>query len=169
MSDHPPSPLLAQYQRRSLSPAEFLEVHRHVLSCSACSEKSNSPRQLKEDYENLRAALLPQPEEPPYHLSPDQVSRYVARQLDRVDLELVESHLEFCDTCAEVNARLEEEASTVAGLDVRAGKAWQVLSSDSAAPQRMGWGRMAALAAVVCVVLGAALLLGLRLFKRPEV
>ena len=133
---------------------------------------------MKEDYEDLRAALLPQPEETPYHLSPDEARGYVARRLEHIDLEIVESHLDFCDTCAETVRRMEEEAASVVasqasgddiGRSVRAGAAWSVLSSDSSAPHRMGWGRIAALAAAVCVMLSAAILLGPKLFKRSEV
>ncbi|HEX8920280.1 MAG TPA: hypothetical protein VF766_02310, partial [Pyrinomonadaceae bacterium] len=177
MSDHPSFQLLAQYSKRTLSPADFLEVHRHILSCPACDEKCSSPQQLKEDYSSLRAALLPQPEEAPYHLSPDEASGYVARRLGRIDLEIVESHLELCDACTETVRLLQEEASAVAsqtsgvgaGRSVRAEAPSRVLSSDPSAPQRTRRWRMAALAAVVCVMLGAALLLGLKLFKRSEV
>lgn len=178
MSDHPSLPLLAQYRKRTLFPADFLEVHRHILSCSACYEKCNSPQQFKEDYESLRAALLPQPEEAPYHLSPDEASRYFERRLDHIDLEIVESHLEFCETCADKVRRLKEEAGVVAsqtssdntGLSIGAKAARRVLpSSIASASHRMPWGRVAALAAVVCVMLGATLLLGSKLFKRLEV
>jgi anti-sigma factor RsiW len=178
MSDHPSIQVLAQYSKRALSPADFLEVHRHILSCPACDEKCSSPQQLKEDYSSLRAALLPQPEEAPYHLSTDEASGYVARRLGRIDLEIVESHLELCDDCAEtVRLLKEEEASAVvsqaSGVDtgrgVLAEAPWRVLSSVPSASRWMhGW-RMAALAAVVCVLLVATLLFGLKLFKRSEV
>lgn len=137
---------------------------------------------MREDYESLRSAVLTRPEEVAYHLSTDDASGYVARRLGRIDLEIVESHLELCDACAEmVRLRKEEtskeEASVAAsqtsvaeaGPGVRAASSWRVLSSDVSAPRRMSWGRVAALAAVVCVLLGAALLLGLKIFKRPEV
>lgn len=178
MSDHPTLPVLAQYRKRTLFPADFLEVHRHILSCAACYETCHSPQQFKEDYESLRAALLPQPEETPYHLSPDEASRYCARRLDQIDLEIVESHLEFCDTCAGNVRRLKAEASVVASRtssddtarrSKRARAPRLVLSSSSSAPHRMGWGRVAALAAVICVMLGATLLVGSKLFKRSEV
>lgn len=177
MSDHPTLPVLAQYRKRTLFPADFLEVHRHILTCAACYETCHSPQQFKEDYESLRAALLPQPEETPYHLSPDEASRYLARRLDQIDLEIVESHLEFCDTCTAKVRRLKEEASLVASQtsrddtrrSIRASAPQRVLSSSTPAPHRMRWGRAAALAAVVCVMLGVTLLLGSKLFKRSEV
>lgn len=177
MSDHPSLPLLAQYRKRTLFPADFLEVHRHILSCAACYEKCNSPQQFKEDYESLRAALLPQAEETPYHLSPDEASRYFARRLDRIDLEIVESHLEFCSTCAEKVELLKEAARVNASQpssddtrrSKRASAARRVPSSSSSAPPRLRWGRAVALVAVVCVMLGATLLLGSKLFRRSEV
>lgn len=166
MSDHPSSQLLAQYQKRTLFGTDFLLVHRHILSCPACYEKCNSPQQFKEDYENLRAALLPQPEETPYHVSPEEARGYVAKRLDHINLEIVEGHLELCDDCRDAVRRLEKESESIVPAR-RAAR--RVLSSAPFAPRWMSWARVAALAAAVLITLSAALLLGPKLFKRSEV
>lgn len=176
MSYHPPSPLLVEYRKRTLSPTDFLDVHKHILSCAACYEKCNSPQQLKEDYESLRASLLPQPEETPYHLSPVEAEGYVAGRLDHIDLEIVESHLELCDDCNESIRLLKEEASIIPS-QARVGDSvppaqtgfWRLPSAHSSGQPRMRWGAIGAIAAVVCLMLAATLLLGPALYKRRAV
>lgn len=111
MTDHPPSHELEQYWRRTLSPANFLAVHRHVATCPRCAEQS-SPQQLTRDFEELRAALLPATDPAPYHLSATEVSAYRRGELSEIDLEIAESHLITCAQC-----RDEAQMPAVAAAD----------------------------------------------------
>jgi hypothetical protein len=98
MTDHPPSQELEQYRRRTLSPATFLAVHRHIATCPRCANES-VPQQLERDFEELRAALLPETDPAPYHLSAAEVAAYSQGELDEIDLEIAESHLVTCTQC----------------------------------------------------------------------
>jgi hypothetical protein len=120
MSEHPPSELLTQYSLRALPSDIFLKVHRHLLDCSECDEKCNRPEQLGEDYAALHSALLSAPaEEAPYHLSVAEAESYLEHQLDEIDLEIAESHLEFCRECLESVRRLRDVRGRDAALDAR--------------------------------------------------
>lgn len=98
MTDHPPTQELEQYRRRTLAPADFLAVHRHVATCQWCAEQS-TPEQLVSDFKELRAALLPATDSVPYHLSTPEVAAYVQGELSEIDLEIAESHLVICAEC----------------------------------------------------------------------
>src|SRR4030095_5953994 len=95
---HPPAQELEQYWQRTLAPANFLAVHRHVLTCASCAEDC-PPLQLTHDYEELLNAFVPQQEAEPYHLSAPEVAAYRRHELGEIDLEIVESHLVTCDRC----------------------------------------------------------------------
>jgi hypothetical protein len=97
-SDHPTEQLLDGYRKRILSPDVFLSVHRHVESCSGCHKKCLPFAGSEQDYVKLYSALL-EPEAPPHHLRYDEIEAYVNSQLDDVDVETIETHLEVCAEC----------------------------------------------------------------------
>jgi hypothetical protein len=100
IEEHPSSQLLKQYSERILPPDLFLVVHDHIMSCARCHEECGAPINLSADYENIRSALMPEPgEEPPPHLSVEEVRGYLNKTLGEIDLEIAESHLEFCQSC----------------------------------------------------------------------
>jgi hypothetical protein len=106
MAEHPTQRELDEYRQRVLSPAAFLSVHRHVATCPRCAAQCDEPQQLARDLEHLRGALLPAPDETPYHLSTAEVAAYLRGELDEIDLEIAESHLVTCTAChSEVQQR----------------------------------------------------------------
>jgi putative zinc finger protein len=98
MTEHPTGEELEQYWRRALSPATLLFVQRHVATCPRCAEQS-PPQQQADDFEDLRAALLPAADQAPYHLSADEFISYRRGELSEIDLEIVESHFITCAPC----------------------------------------------------------------------
>lgn len=100
MIEHPTQPELDDYCRRVLPPPAFLSVHRHVMSCPRCAAHCDSPEYLARDLTHLREALIAAPpEETPYHVSAIEMRRYAQGTMNEIDREIVESHLETCDTC----------------------------------------------------------------------
>ena len=97
MTEHPSTQVLEEYARRVLAPDVFLAVHRHVSTCPDCLRGAGGVR--KEDYSNLLSAVTPPPEEEAFHLSAAELSGYVNDDLEELDREDVESHLEVCDQC----------------------------------------------------------------------
>jgi hypothetical protein len=100
MTEHPTKQELADYRERVLAPAVFLSVHRHVTACAHCAEQCKSNEDLARDLDDLNSALLYAPDETPYHLSAAEVAAYVGGTSDEIDLEIAESHLSTCLTCA---------------------------------------------------------------------
>src|SRR5262245_13532223 len=99
MNEHPSQDLLDGYRRRDLNPDVFLAVNSHLESCSGCQTKFGSFHASNEDFANLYSAALTEPGAAPYHLSYDDISRYVNGELDEVDVETIETHLEVCAQC----------------------------------------------------------------------
>jgi hypothetical protein len=165
MTDHPPSQELEQYRRRTLSPASFLAVHRHVVTCPRCAEQS-APQQLARDFEELRAALLPATDPAPYHLSATEVAAYSRGELDEIDLEIAESHLVTCAQCRdELQMRAVAPANRPRAQAPRADKVLPVFSRGFQFPFRWLEGsRSWRVAAVVCSV-AILILLAMFLFR----
>jgi hypothetical protein len=172
MTEHPPIQDLEQYRRRSLAPATFLAVHRHVASCPQCADQS-APEQLTRDFEELRAALLPATDSVPYHLSAPEVSAYRQGELSEIDLEIAESHLVSCAQCREAaQTRAGAAAEQFDARALRADNSVPVISRGWLLPFQWWNGpRSWRIAAVVC---GGAILVLLAIFlfraktNRPE-
>ncbi len=117
MHEHPTSQLLNQYHLRTLAPDDFLVIHQHVSACTVCSTQGNSATPKMEDYANLLSALTPSPADEPYHLSSAELSAYAKKQLEEIDRENAESHLEVCDECRAKTRqayRVQNKTSTIA-------------------------------------------------------
>jgi len=99
MLDHPTAEQLERYSQRSLAPDVFDVIHKHIVSCVMCGDKCNALPDAKQNYANLLAVLLPEPKDLPYHLAYEQVAAYVDRQLDAIEIQIAESHLEVCAQC----------------------------------------------------------------------
>lgn len=111
MQEHPSQEQLRQYQRRTLAPDLFLSVHEHVSACPVCSEQCGDPSTMKEDYENLLAALMPDPSEEAYHLTRAELAGYAQGNLDEVAAEVAAGHVELCAECAREAEELRAAAA----------------------------------------------------------
>lgn len=100
MQEHPSQEQLRQYRRRTLAPDLFLSIHGHVGACPVCSERCGGPSGARDDYENLLAALMPDPDDEAYHLTKAELAGYARGSLDEVAAEVAAGHLELCAECA---------------------------------------------------------------------
>lgn len=151
MQEHPSSEQLSLYERRALAPDLFLSVHRHISACPECFEQCNPSNRIKEDYETLLTALMPDPLDEPYHLTKAEVAGYVQSDLDEVALEAAASHLEVCNACVQA---VEETRNTIepATNAIRTKPSAGIFASLSA------WGRPIQFASVLLLVLGLILI-----------
>jgi anti-sigma factor RsiW len=163
MNDHPPAQELEQYWRRTLPPADFLAVHRHVVKCPRCAEQGSS-QQLERDFEELQAALVPETGEP-YHLSAAELAAYCRGELTDIDLEIAQSHLVTC-------ARCRDEAWVATAAPER-GKMLPVVERGWQRPfhhliDSRTWRVAAVIGAVAVLLLLAVFLFGTKTTNRPE-
>jgi anti-sigma factor RsiW len=105
MLEHLSAEGIERYRQRRLSPAELLVAGDHLTRCEACQQRLAQAHPVAEAVRSVRADLSAEAEAEPAHLSYEQVAAHVDGELDEVDREIVEGHLELCPSCA---ARLEE-------------------------------------------------------------
>ena len=87
------------YRRRALAAGERGAYDRHLATCAACLRRVVDEPHANIALAALTEALLPTPDEEPFHLSPTELKRYAAGRLDQADSVIFESHLEDCATC----------------------------------------------------------------------
>ncbi|MBD0373608.1 MAG: hypothetical protein ICV60_22430 [Pyrinomonadaceae bacterium] len=87
------------YRRRTLVAGERGACDRHLATCDACLRRVIDTRQSNIAFTALAEALLPTPDEEPFHLSPEELRRYAAGRLNQADSVIFESHLEDCAEC----------------------------------------------------------------------
>lgn len=98
MTEHLSTQLIERYQQRSLSPAELLEADDHFAACEACRQQLDETSSLQAAFTALDAELSPTGMESD-HLSDEQIDAYLDDELDEVEREIVESHLNYCANC----------------------------------------------------------------------
>lgn len=171
MRNHPTAEQLEQYRQQALAPEVFDVIHKHIISCIICGDHTNALPDAKQNYANLLSVLLPEPKDLPYHLAYEQVAAYVDRQLDEIDIQIAESHLEVCAQCrddvqslqafkAERVAEPAPQSAKIDDLGLR--RRWR--AGYWPTPQRLKS------AAAIGAAIGAIILLALILlrFKMPD-
>ena len=157
MQEHPSSEQLNLYESRALAPDVFLSIHRHVSVCPVCFRQCNTPVRIKEDYETLLTALLPDPLDEPYHLTKAEVADYVKSDLDDVALEAAASHLEVCSACVqaveETRVAVDRNVIKPAANTIRA-KEQSYLPKPGLIASLRNWGRPVQFASLILLVLG---------------
>jgi hypothetical protein len=169
MQEHPTPQMLKKYNRRTLSPDAFLAIHRHVVSCAVCAEGGRASLPKMEDYVNLLSALTPAPTDEPYHLSSVELMAYTRKELDEIDRENAESHLEVCEECrakAQPIHRAKKKISTT-GVAARASLPTAATRQNTHADATHFFQRRAVQLAALTIVVGAAVLLTI-LFLRAR-
>jgi hypothetical protein len=102
MSKHLTAQAAELYQQQRLAAEELLETDAHLSACAACREQLKAREGTRGALEELRADLKLQAQEEPAHPGYAQFTAYAANELDEVDREIMDSHLEFCAQCTEV-------------------------------------------------------------------
>ena len=81
-----------------MAPAEIIAAFEHTAICVGCRERMGGRDQLR----NAFVALGPDVYEAAgesFHLAPEQIAAYVDDQIDVVDREIADSHLDLCAQC----------------------------------------------------------------------
>ena len=169
MQEHPTPQMLKKYNRRTLAPDAFLAIHQHVVSCAVCARDGNASLPKMEDYVNLLSALTPAPADEPYHLSTAELMAYTRKELDEIDLENAESHIEVCGECR-AKARPVHRAKKKVPTTVVAARASLPNAVARQSPQAYAshfFQRRVVQLAALTIAIGAAVLLTL-LFLRTS-
>lgn len=167
MRNHPTAEQLEQYSQQALAPDVFEVIHKHILSCVICGDKCNVLPDSKQNYANLLSVLLPEPKDLPYHLAYEQVAAYVDCQLDGIEIQIAESHLEVCAQCrddvqslqafkAESVAEPAPQSAKTASIGFR--RRWREMVWPTQRPLKK--------VAAIVVAVGAIILLALILMQR---
>lgn len=94
---------MEQYRQRTLSSVARERCDRHLATCGDCLEQVLGEEHSNLPFARLMEAFGPSAEEP-FHLSSDDLRRYVTGQTDEADKTIFESHLENCQECREAQA-----------------------------------------------------------------
>ncbi|MEO7674258.1 MAG: zf-HC2 domain-containing protein [Pyrinomonadaceae bacterium] len=151
MSEHLSKFEAEAYVRGTLPPDKLLQLDDHIVSCTVCRKALAAERRAGE---SGLLATLAQPDYDP-HLSFNQLSEYVDHQLNEVDQEIAEHHLNFCDPCRVQVRDLEILRTEIA---VVAEPAVLAVGSTTRFWDRFGRARFPAFAIPATAVLIAAIL-----------
>ncbi|MEP7337585.1 MAG: zf-HC2 domain-containing protein [Acidobacteriota bacterium] len=120
VSEHLAESLIERYRRRQLDPAEMLALDEHLTACAACRGQMRVALSLADVPARLQNGLVIVEDEGD-HLAGGQLRAYLQQQLDAVDRELAESHLDFCQNCqsrlGELRRAMQPENTPVAVSD----------------------------------------------------
>jgi predicted anti-sigma-YlaC factor YlaD len=165
MSAHLSTEQLEDYSKRALPAASLVAADKHLAACHACRARLGEAGDTGAAA-SMRAGLLGSDLDSA-HIAYDIMERYVDGGADRVDREIVESHVGFCRQCAIELNDLRSFAAQMA--ESRAHKSVAVTDE---ARHKTGWlkrvfglgsqrspGLIAALAAVILVAVAAPVLI----------
>lgn len=127
MSDHLSTQLLEGYRQHRLAPAQLLALDDHLTTCAACRQKLRTINPTQAALLALQASLEEVAQEDTSHLPESQLQAYAQGQLDPLDRELTESHLDSCPTCSAQVRRLLSSTPPrfkPAAAASRAGQLW---------------------------------------------
>ncbi|HEV7859005.1 MAG TPA: hypothetical protein VGO91_10350 [Pyrinomonadaceae bacterium] len=163
-AEHFSADIIQRYDRRSLSPEEFLTVQAHLAQCANCRERLGETVGAQDAFRALRAGLMPEPPAELEHLSYEQLAAHVDEQLDEVESEITVSHMAICAEC-EADARdlrryrASTEKASEGNVSAERKTLWQRFFSFDFSPAYRALfptGAAAALAVVVLLVLWLA-------------
>lgn len=114
MSNHLTLQVIKRHSEQTLSPSEVVAVDDHLTICDDCYARFQEVTQLPDRFTtmdiNLSAELS---QELHQMVSDEQIVAYISNELNEIDREIVESHLEFCSSCANEVRELQEFKKTV--------------------------------------------------------
>jgi hypothetical protein len=90
---------IERFSQRAMTAVERRRLDAHVNVCEDCLQRIVNPAHSGLAFASLREAFLPSADEEPFHLSSEELKRYVAEDLDEADRIVFESHLEICSRC----------------------------------------------------------------------
>src|SRR5688572_10004822 len=87
------------YRERKMSPKELLDLDDHITMCEACRKQLLGEKQLWTEFTSLMTELQEAVNAKPEHLYYKQLKELIEGKLDRVDNEMVATHLDLCAQC----------------------------------------------------------------------
>ncbi len=114
MAEHLSNEIIKHYQLKALSAESQFNADIHLATCQPCREKLCEPARLHSLYQAVQSNLMFVTEDVSEHLNDEQILVYVKDQLDEVEHEIVESHLNWCRVCS---AEVEEMRAIVSQFD----------------------------------------------------
>ncbi len=158
LSDHLSNDDLARYGEQKMPPAELLKADAHLAACEECYARLNDQAGAGAKLRSASQAFTFTTDVEPAHLSYEQLAALVDQQLDDIEREIAESHLELCTQC---EAELHDLRQLVRQIDTSS-------SPTVPASRPSSWGARFAtlwpLPALRWSVLATALLASLALF-----
>jgi anti-sigma factor RsiW len=97
--EHLSTSQLERYRQRVMDAAELLAADRHLAGCEECREVIVRSAVGTASVDSLRAALRSPKARPGVHLAYAQLAAFIDGKLDKVEREIVESHLAVCGEC----------------------------------------------------------------------
>jgi anti-sigma factor RsiW len=113
MANHLTPDQIARFVELKVSSADILAFDEHLVTCEQCRRAIKAPERLQSAYELLRRDLQNQAELRPTHVAYEQLEAYVDDNIGPADREVVDSHLEICQTCQDELKDLWEFRSTL--------------------------------------------------------
>jgi len=104
----------ARYSSKKMSPAELLAADNHLAACDLCHGRMASSAGLADRLQAASKAFDAAADFEVEHLSYDQMAALVDNQLNEIDREIVESHLEMCSRCEAELSDLRQVSSRMA-------------------------------------------------------
>jgi len=97
--DHLSRQTLSDYRENRLTPGEILALDDHVAICPGCREALRETKPRNRSLSKLQASLRMEDVGSSDHLTQEECADYAKGRMDAVDVELSESHLNFCPEC----------------------------------------------------------------------
>jgi hypothetical protein len=101
MSEHLSSQMVERYRQRLMSPAELLDFDDHIVCCGVCRQRLFNTVHLQAEASSLRLELNSLPDVLAQHPDYFDFAAFVDDRLDTADREILKSHIEMCEDCAE--------------------------------------------------------------------
>jgi hypothetical protein len=127
MSQHLSLDAVARYSNRELPPADLIAADDHLAVCEVCRRRVSDPGLLNAVFRSLRQDLDSDANEVSGHLTYEQMEAFAGEDLDQVEREIVESHIEDCRMCSDEltdlqafhNSQADDVAANVAFVQPR--------------------------------------------------
>ncbi len=110
---------IARYSARKMPPAELLAGDNHLARCAACYVRAQQTQGFGDKLLLASKAFAEAAEYEVTHLTYEQLAALADDQLNDIDREIVESHLEFCAHCEAEVSGLREVKAGMAGFSAQ--------------------------------------------------
>jgi hypothetical protein len=89
------------YRRRTMSPAELIIADDHLATCDVCYQRVSHSDDPEDMFVSVPTDALTAATGESGHLSYEQLASYVDGELDEVEREICDVHLQICKQCSD--------------------------------------------------------------------